>query len=131
MFAFLFAPVLHHAGLRQRKGEEGADSVEGDELIGDAAEGDEDERGKSGKGVDAVREEQAASAQDEDVGKIVVHRDGAGEAGKVGEGGVGAERERKEDRTHGDEVEPAAAEDGFDEQRKRALILGVSQGPSP
>ena len=36
-----------------------------------------------------VGEEQTAAAQDEDVRQVVVHGNGAGEAGKVGECGVG------------------------------------------
>ncbi len=54
---------------------------------------DEDDGGEAGERVDAVGEEQAAATEDEDVGQVVAHGDGAGEAGEVGEGGVGAEAE--------------------------------------
>ena len=51
-----------------------------------AVEGDE--------GVDAVGVEQPAATNDEDAGQKLIIGDGAGEAGKVGEGRVGGERQR-------------------------------------
>ena len=69
---FHLLPVNDHTGLREREGEECADGVEGDQAVGDAAKEDEDEGGEAGEGVDAVGEEQAAAAKDEDMREIIV-----------------------------------------------------------
>jgi len=55
--AGLAHPVHDHAGLRKGEGEEGSDSEERDEAVGDATEGDEQERGEGDECVDAVRVE--------------------------------------------------------------------------
>ena len=104
-------PVNYHACLREGEGEEGADGVEGDQAVGNAAEEDEDDGGEAGEGVDAVGEEEAAAAKDEDVRKVIVEGNGLGEAGEVGEGGIGAEGESYQDRGRGEVVEPSSAED--------------------
>ena len=72
-----------HAGLRQREGEERADGIEGDDAVDVAAEQDEDDAGQCGERVDAVGEEQAAPAQGEDMGQVVVDGNGAGDAREV------------------------------------------------
>ena len=66
-------PVDDHAGLGEGEGEEGADGEERDEAVGDSAEDDEQEGGEADEGEDAVGVEQAAAADLEDVGEIVVH----------------------------------------------------------
>ena len=66
-------PVHHHAGLREREGEERADSEERNQPVGDAAEDDQQQCGEADQRVDAVRVEQAAAAHQEDVRQIVAH----------------------------------------------------------
>jgi hypothetical protein len=109
--------------LRECEGEEGADSVERDEPIGDAAEDDEQDGGERGQRDDAMGVEQTAAANDEDAGKILVERDGAGESRKVGEGGVCRQRKHHQDGADGDVVEDAAAHDRSGEFREDALVL--------
>src|ERR1700734_340255 len=55
-------PVHDHACLREREGEEGADGIERDEAVRDAAEDDEQNGCEGGEGVDAVGVEQTAAA---------------------------------------------------------------------
>jgi len=53
--------------------------------------------------------------------KVIVLRDGAAETRKIGEGGVGGEREDDKDRGNGQVVEIAFAEDGGDEHGKKGF----------
>ena len=101
-----------HAGLRQGESHEGADGVERDEAVGDAAEERQQRRGEGDKNVNTPRIEEAAATQHEDMGEIAFEGDGAGEAGEVGEGGIGGEGEDEEDAGDGDVIEPSAAHDG-------------------
>ena len=76
---------------------------------------------------DAVGIDKAAPAKREDVREIVVVRDGAAEARKIGERGVGGKREDQKDRGDGEVIEKAAAEDGGDEhETARSDSLGCS-----
>src|SRR5947208_14049208 len=51
----IFPPVHDHAGLREREGQKGADSIEGDEPTGDRAEKDEKAATEYRQVDDAVR----------------------------------------------------------------------------
>ncbi len=117
-------PVHDHAGLGEGESHECADGVERDQAISDAAEEDEQSCGEPDQNVNAPREEQAASAEREDVGQIAFEGDGAGEAGKIGEGSVSGKREDQQDGANGDVVEPVAARDGKRELGEDALIAG-------
>lgn len=117
--------MVDHAGLGESEGEKGADGEERNEAVGNAAEDDEKRRGEADERDDAVRVEQAPSADHEDMREEVVHGDGAGEAREVGIGGVGGEREHGEDGGRADVVEPAASGDGRDELREDALVAGM------
>jgi hypothetical protein len=81
---------------------------------------------KAGERVDAVREEQAPSAQDEDVRQVVVQGDGPGQAGEIRKRSVRAQRQRQQHAAHGQEVEPSAAKNSHHQQAQKALIPGWS-----
>ena len=88
MRAALFAPMLHHAGLRKRERQERADGVQRNQAVRDALKKNEQESGKNREYHDAVRVHQPAAAVTESVRKIIILRDGAAQAWKVGECGV-------------------------------------------
>ena len=122
-FVLLAPPVHDHASLREREGEEGADGIERDEAVRDAAEDDEQNGSEGGERVDAVGVEQTAAANDEDAGKEFVEGDGAGEAWEVGEGGIGGERKNQQDGADGDVVEDAAPHDCRGQFGEHALVV--------
>src|SRR3989442_11945460 len=91
----IFPPVHDHAGLRKREGKKSAQGIERYEPIGDAAEKDEQAAAEHRQDDDAVGIDEPTPAVHEGVREVVVLRDGAAEAGKIGEGGVGGERENE------------------------------------
>ncbi len=115
--------MANHACLREREGHEGADGEEWDESIGDAAEGDEDERGKDREDDDAFGVDKAAAADREELGEIAVFGDGAAETREVGEGGVGGKRKQDEDARNRDVVHDALAGYGGGDHAEQALVL--------
>ena len=127
MFVPLLLPVDDHAGLGEGEGEEGADGVERDDVVDVAAEQDEDDCRQKCEGIYPVGVQQAASAQDEDMGQEIVQGDGAGDSGEVGEGGVGAQSEGEEDGPHGEVEEPTASEDSHHDQAEQALVVRVGR----
>src|SRR5258707_15447549 len=126
MRAALSPPVHHHTGLRKSEGQESTDGIERDEPIGDAAKKNDESATEHGEDNDAVRVDKAPAAVPESMRKVIVLRDGAAEARKIGEGGVGGEREDDEDRGNGQIVEISFAEDGGDEHGKKALVPGLA-----
>jgi hypothetical protein len=123
----IFTPMLDHAELREREGEKRADGVERNEAIGDAAEKYEQRGGEQREDDDAVGVDEPAAAERENVWEIIVVRDRAAEARKIGERGVGGERENEKDRGDGEVVEISAAENGGDEEREQALVAGLAR----
>ncbi len=101
MGAALFVPVHDHAGLRERKCEEGAHGIERNESVRNSAKRDQQQGGEDGESHDAVGIDEAASSEAEGVGEIVVLSDGATQAREVREGGVGGKRKHQQDRTDG------------------------------
>src|SRR5258707_13640493 len=97
MRAALSPPVHHHAGLRKSEGQESTDGIERDEPIGDAAKKNDESAAEHGQNNDAVGIDEAAAAVPEDAREVIVLRDGAAEARKIGKGGVGGEGKNDED----------------------------------
>src|ERR1700692_679249 len=126
MPATIFSPVYDHAGLRKRESEKRSDRVERDEPVGDTAEKDENAATEYGQDDDAVGVDQPAPAIAEDVREIVILRDGAAETRKISEGGVGGQRENDKDRTDGQIVKKALAENRGGEHGKNALVAGLA-----
>src|SRR6266446_8155704 len=120
MRAAISQPVHHHAGLGKREGQESADGIERDEPIGDTAKKNEESAAEHRQDNDAVSVDETAAAVPEGVRKVVVLRDGAAQARKIGKGGVGGERKNDEDGGDGQIIEIAFAEDGGDEHGKKA-----------
>ena len=82
-------PMQHHAGLRQREGQKGADGEERDQMVGDAAKHHQQQpRGKTEVEY-ADRENQPAADHCKGPGKIPVFSHHAAKAGKIDEAGVG------------------------------------------
>src|SRR2546423_13696802 len=92
-----FLPVHDHAELRERKGQEGADGVERDQLVRDATEKNQQEAGQGRENDDAVGVHQTAAAIDKSMRQVIVLRDGAAETRKIGERGVRGKRKNQED----------------------------------
>ena len=118
------APVRHHPCLREREREKGADGVEGDQPVGHAAKGDQQECGEGGEHEDPLRIDQASSRLREGVRQVIVVSDGAAEARKVGEGGVGGERQDGQDRADRHVVEDPRPGDRQQQHREHALVSG-------
>src|SRR5271165_1359257 len=82
------SPVLNHAGLREREGEEGPDGEEGDQVVGDASKTNQQSSRKPGQDENSMRVNQPPAA----VGKTPRHeavlRDDPAETGKIGKSGV-------------------------------------------
>ena len=83
--------------LRKREGQKSADGIERDEPVGDTAEKNEKAATEYRQDDDAVGVDEPPPAVPEDVREVVVLRDGAAEARKIGEGGVGGERKNDKD----------------------------------
>ena len=82
----------HHAGLRERKGEERAHGVQRNQAVGNAAERRSTEcAGENRQRVDSLRINQPAAAQRETVRQESVLGDGARQAREIGKRGVGGE----------------------------------------
>jgi len=64
----LLAPMHHHAGLRQREGQKGADREERNQPVGNAAEHDQQRAGATGEVENADREDQASPGNGERAG---------------------------------------------------------------
>ncbi len=103
----IFPPVHDHAGLRKREGQKSADGIERDESIGDTAKKNEKAAAQHRQDNDAIGIDEPPPAVPEGVRKVVVLRDGAAEARKIGEGGVGGERKNEKNGGHGQVVEKA------------------------
>ena len=97
----IFSPMHDHAGLRKREGQKRADGIERDQPVGDAAEKNEYTATQYRQDDDAVGVDEPTPAIAEDVREIVVLRDGATEARKISEGGIGGKRENDEDGADG------------------------------
>src|ERR1017187_1379102 len=93
-------PVNNHSGLRKRKGQEGADGIERNEPVGNAAKDDEQHTGKRDEDINAPGVKQTATTKHENMRQVVVERDGAGKAGKVGKGGVGDRKSTRLNSSH-------------------------------
>src|ERR1019366_9086958 len=109
MRAALFPPVHYHAGLRKREGQKSADGIEWDESVGDTAKKNEKAATEYRQDNDAVGIDEPSPAVPEGVREVVVLRDGAAEARKIGEGGVGGERKNDKNGSDGQVVEKAFA----------------------
>src|SRR2546422_7582382 len=91
----IFPLMQDHAGLRKREGKKSAHGIERYERTGDAAEKDEKAATEYRQDDDAVGIDEPPPAVHEGVREVVVLRDGAAEARKIGEGGVGGERKNE------------------------------------
>ena len=123
----IFPPVHDHAGLRKREGQKGADGVERDQPVGDAAKKNEQAAAEHRQHHDAVGVDQPPSAVSEGVRQVIILRDGAAEARKIGEGGVGGKRKNEQNGGDGQVVENAFAEDRGDEHGENALVAGLAR----
>ena len=84
----------------------------------------EQERRQAGQDVDPERVHEPASAGREDPRQKAVLGDETAEPRKVGEAGVGRQREDHQDRTDADVVEQSGSDNGRDQLRQDALIAG-------
>src|SRR5581483_7499258 len=87
------AVVDDHAGLAERERGEHADGVEGDQRVGAPAEGDDEGGGGGGEDQDAVGVDEPVAALGVLAGRVPVTGDDPGQAGEVGVGGVGGQRQ--------------------------------------
>ena len=124
--AAIFPPVHDHAGLRKREGQKRADGIERDEPVGDAAKENQQAAAEYRQDDDAVGVDEPPSAVPEGVRQVVVLRDGAAQARKIGEGGVCGERKNEQNRGDGQVVENAFAENRGDEHGEHALVAGLA-----
>ena len=90
-----FPPVDDHAGLRKRKGQKSADGIERYEAIGDTAKKNKKAAAQHRQDNDAIAIDKPPPAVREGVREVVILRDGAAEARKIGESGVGGERKNE------------------------------------
>ena len=118
-------PVHHHSRLRKSECHERADGIEGNKPVCYAAEDDEQNGGERHQHVDAPRVQQPPTAKEEDVGHVVIESNGAGEAGKISERGVGGKREDEQDRSDGEVIEPAVAHHRPGQHGEHALVSGA------
>src|SRR5580692_8878644 len=103
--------MRNHTALGKREGKEGADGVEGDEPVRDAAEYGEQERRQERERIDALRINQAAATDGKRVRKIAVLRNRPAEARKISERGVRGETKNEDDGRDSGPVKPSAARD--------------------
>ena len=112
----------HHAGLGESEGQKRADGEERNEPVRDSAKDNEQQRRERDQHVNAPRVEQAPPADQENVGHVVVEGNGPREAGKIGKGSIGGERQHQQDRRDGEEIEPAVAHHRAGEHGEHALV---------
>ena len=74
-----------------------------------------------------MRIDQPSAAMGERVGKVAVLGDHPAKTREIGESGIGRERQHDQDRSDGDVVEYALADDGRDKLREDALIAGLAR----
>src|SRR6266702_3425479 len=122
MRAAVFPPVHDHAELRERESQKSSHGVERDQLVRDAIEEQQQETGQQRKNDDAVSVDQAASAVSEGVRQIVVLGNGAAESREIGERGVCRKRKNEKNRSDGEVIKNAFAENGGDQHGEKALI---------
>src|SRR5208337_4127715 len=103
-------PVHHHAGLRKREGQKRPHGKQRDEPVGNAAKKNQQAATEYRQNNDAVGIHEPPPAVSERVRKVIVLRDGAAQARKIGEGGVGGERKNQKNGAYGQIVEIAFAE---------------------
>ena len=128
MRAAVFPPVHDHTRLRKRKSQKCADGIKRDQPIRNSSKQNEQRAPhKHGQHDDAVGIDQTAPAVPEDVRQVIVLRDGPAEPRKIGESGIGGEREHEQDRAHGQVVKKAFAENGGGEHGENALISGLAR----
>src|SRR5260370_3803258 len=123
----LSPPMHHHAGLRKREGEKGAEGIEGEEPTGDTPEKKEEAATEHRQDNDAVGIDETPPAVPEGVREVVVLRDGAAEAREIREGGVGGERKNEKNGADGQIVEIAFAKNGGDEHGEKALVTRLAR----
>src|SRR6185437_4202266 len=82
--ALLPLPVNHHPGLREGESDEGADRIKWDQLVRNAVEQEENNRGKCGERVNAMREQQATAAQEKHMRQILIGGNRPGQSRKSG-----------------------------------------------
>src|SRR4029077_1060595 len=122
-----FPPVYDHAGLRKRECQKSADGIEWDQPVGDTAKKNKKAAAQYRQDNDAVGIDKPPPAVSEGVRQVVVLRDGAAEARKIGEGGVGGERKSEKNRGDGQVVEKAFAENGGNQHGEKALVAGLTR----
>src|ERR1700691_2649867 len=85
----ILPPMHDHAGLRKREGQKSADGIERDKPVSDTAKENEYTTAQHRQDDNAVSVDEAPPAVAENVREVVALRDGAAEARKSSEGGVG------------------------------------------
>jgi hypothetical protein len=83
--------------LRKRESQESPDGIKRDKPVRDTPEKDENAATEYRQDDDAIGVDEPPPAVPEGVREIVILRDGAAKARKIGEGGVGGQRENDED----------------------------------
>jgi hypothetical protein len=106
---------------------ESADGIERDKPVRDATEKDENAATEHGQDHDAVGVDEPAPAIAEDVREVVVLRNGAAETRKIGEGGVGGQRENDKDGADRQIVKQAFAENRGGEHGENTLVAGLTR----
>src|SRR5579862_7742525 len=91
----MLLPVDDHAGLRKREGQKSADGIKRDEPIGDTAEEKDKTATQYRQDNDTVGIDEPPPAVPEGVREVVVLRDGAAEAWKIGKGCVSRKRKNE------------------------------------
>ena len=102
-------PVDDQSGLGEGEPGEDADGEQRDQLVGVAADGDEQGGRKAGEDPDAVGEDLPVAAEREEVGQVVVPGQQAGQDREAAEGGVGGQGQHEGDGERDDVVGPVPA----------------------
>ena len=118
-------PVRHHAELAHGEGKERPDGEQGDQLVGDAAEQDQQPPAGGGEEQHADREDQPPIGGGEAAREIVVERYQPGEPGKADEAGVGRQAQHGEQARHRHVEQHPAPGDGGGELGQHAAIAGL------
>ena len=119
------APVNHHAGLRQRECQEGADREQRDQIIGDPAEREQEQARGAREIENADREDEPPAGDREGSRQIAILRDHPAQTRKGDEARIGRQRQHAQERRDGDIVQHALADDRSRELRKNAAIVGL------
>src|SRR6266705_1155554 len=122
MRAAIFPPVHDHAELRERESQKSSHGVERDQFVRDAIEEEQQETRQQCKNDDAVGVDQATAAVSEGVRQIVVLGNRAAESREIGERGVCRKRKNEKNRSDGEVIKNAFAENGGDQHGEKALI---------